>query len=122
MLLNNFFYIDGLSDTGHRIVADIHINVEHEILKGHFPQQPVVPGVCVLEMMKEVLQSSLSKKLMMTDSAMIKFLTVFAPPAFTNATYEIDYKTSEENRINVTAALKHESTVFLKFKGVFEEK
>ena len=58
----------------------------------------------------------------MTESAMIKFLTVFAPPAFTHAHYEIDYKISEDHRINITASLKHESVVFFKFKGIFEEK
>lgn len=122
MLLNNFFYLEDLSQQEQHITAGIHINADHEILKGHFPQQPVVPGVCVLEMLKEVMQVALAKKLMMSESVMIKFLTIFTPDRQTRVLFEIDYKINEQNNWLVNATLKHADITFLKFKGVFTEK
>jgi 3-hydroxyacyl-[acyl-carrier-protein] dehydratase len=122
MLLNNFFYINELSQSEQGIRAAIQINADHDILKGHFPQQPVVPGVCVLEMLKEVLQLALTRKLMMTESVMIKFLTIFTPERQTGAVFEIDHKMTDDKGWQVSATLKHEDITFLKFKGVFTEK
>lgn len=122
MLLNNFFFIDELKQEEQKIIAAIHINADHAILKGHFPQQAVVPGVCVLEMMKEVLQIALSKKMKMTESVMIKLLTIFSPPTNTKAQFELDYKIGIENQFHVQAVLRDESTVFFKFKGILEGK
>jgi 3-hydroxyacyl-[acyl-carrier-protein] dehydratase len=36
----------------------IKLNPEHEIFTGHFPDNPILPGVCVVQMIKEILQQS----------------------------------------------------------------
>ena len=122
MLLNNFFYIDYLSHLENNIQADIRIQQDHEIFKGHFPQQPIVPGVCVMEMMKEVLQEALTKKLMLTNSAFTKFLAILSPKETTIAQLVIDYTLLDDQKISVNATLKHASTIYFKFKGQFTVK
>ncbi|MBK7691597.1 MAG: hypothetical protein IPJ31_10925 [Bacteroidetes bacterium] len=47
-----FFHINHLSNEENKIIADITINANHAILKGHFPGHPVVPSVCMMEMIK----------------------------------------------------------------------
>jgi 3-hydroxymyristoyl/3-hydroxydecanoyl-(acyl carrier protein) dehydratase len=34
----------------------IKLNPNHEIFSGHFPDNPILPGVCVLQMVKEISQ------------------------------------------------------------------
>lgn len=119
MLLNNFFTITSNQQIDQQISTSIAINCEHEILKGHFPQQAVVPGVCMVEMLKEVLQENLNKKLMMKSSSMIKFLTMFTPPEIATANFIINIKTTEENQYQIDANLALEEKVFMKFKGIF---
>lgn len=119
MLLNNFFTITSNLKDEQQINTSIAINCEHEILKGHFPQQAVVPGVCMVEMLKEVLQENLHQKLMMKSSSMIKFLTMFTPPEISTANFIINIKTIEENHYLVDANLALEEKIFMKFKGIF---
>lgn len=122
MLLNNFFYIDSSLVNANHITAGVHINTEHEILKGHFPGQAVVPGVCVIEMLKEILQDTFQKNYLLTESSQVKFLVMFTPPAYTSGHFEIDYKVSESNNLIVDALLKHGEIIFFKFKGLYTEK
>lgn len=122
MLLNNFFYIDQMQTEDNQIVSDIRINTDHEILKGHFPGQPVVPGVCMIEMLKEVLGQAFGQRFQMKSASMIKFLTMFAPPAFDRARFFIQTNGNEQSVWQVNATLQFEEHIFLKFKGVFIEK
>ena len=119
MLLNNFFTITAIQKTEQQITTSIAINCDHEILKGHFPQQAVVPGVCMVEMLKEVLQENLNQKLRMKSSSMIKFLTMFTPPEISTANFIITIKTVEENQFQIDANLSLEEKIFMKFKGIF---
>ncbi|MBL7766641.1 MAG: hypothetical protein JNJ58_11135 [Chitinophagaceae bacterium] len=119
MLLNDFFYIHELKASEHEVLAAVSINTEHRILDGHFPAQPVVPGVCMIEMLKEVLEKSLQVKLRLETSTMIKFLTLFAPPHHTSADFLIDYVRDENGKIAVNASLRHDEIIFLKFKGIY---
>ena len=122
MLLNNFFYIDQVVADESTIKADIRVNINHPILMGHFPEQPIVPGVCMLEMLKEVIQFNYNKKYQLESASMIKFLTMFAPPQFTSASFNIQINPFESNKLQVNASLNSDDTIFLKFKGVFIEK
>lgn len=122
MLLNNFFYIDQVIADESSIKADIRVNINHPILMGHFPEQPIVPGVCMLEMLKEVIQFNYNKKYQLESASMIKFLTMFAPPQFTSASFNIQINPFESNKLQVNASLNSDDTIFLKFKGVFIEK
>ena len=122
MLLNNFFYIDQVIADESSIKADIRVNSNHPILMGHFPEQPIVPGVCMLEMLKEVIQFNYNKKYQLESASMIKFLTMFAPPQFTSASFNIQINPFESNKLQVNASLNSDDAIFLKFKGVFIEK
>ena len=47
MLLNDFFTINETVRSETEIWAELLINSNHIIFEGHFPNQPVVPGVCM---------------------------------------------------------------------------
>ena len=61
MLAGDFFYIRSLQAEGISVVALLEINPLHKIFKGHFPGQPVVPGVCMLQMGREILEKALGQ-------------------------------------------------------------
>lgn len=54
MLLENFYKIIHRKERedGKREI-EIELNPGHALYQGHFPGQPVVPGVCTLQMIKE---------------------------------------------------------------------
>ncbi len=68
----------------------LEINKEHEIFKGHFPELPIVPGVCMMQIIKEQLEDNLQKKVKLLSSSNIKFLSLINPAE--NTVIEVDIK------------------------------
>ena len=52
MLKNDFFTFTALQLEGDMVTTNIELNAAHSIFKGHFPGQPIVPGVCMMQMVK----------------------------------------------------------------------
>lgn len=119
MLLNNFYYLDSLQVTDTVVKADIRIETDHPILKGHFPQQAVVPGVCMMDMLQEILTKAFNQAFELKSASVIKFLTLFAPPQFTQASWDIQCVASADHLYSVSATLQQDAQVFMKFKGIY---
>lgn len=118
MLLNNFFYIDTVQVEKNICETSIHINALHEIFKGHFPSQPIVPGVCLLEMQKEILQQLLNEKLCLQSAPMVKFLTMFIPTQNNQASLNMQLDRQGQS-IQVSSTLSHQERIYFKFKGKY---
>ena len=55
------------------------LNAEHEIYKAHFPGQPITPGVCLLQIAKELLEDITASSLNICQIKNVKFLSVVSP-------------------------------------------
>ena len=119
MLKDDFFYIQSVSDEQGVISASLEINTAHKIFQGHFPGQPVVPGVCMMEMVKEVTETVTGKEIFLQKADNIKFLSVIDPNQNRNVNARITYANGENRRITFEATLFKEDIVYLKFKGEF---
>ena len=118
-LLNDFYTIKSseLIDDN-KLMAEIFLNKNHDIFKGHFEQMPVVPGVCQTQIIKELLQLHLNKDLSLHKGDNIKFLAMILPTQIENIMIELNFKNESEN-YQVDAKLFLETTIFTKFKGTF---
>jgi 3-hydroxyacyl-[acyl-carrier-protein] dehydratase len=74
-----------------QINASLQIATVHDILNGHFPEQPVVPGVCMMEISKEIIQTALGCSLMLQKAAQVKFLQLLLPAAHSTIQLKIQY-------------------------------
>jgi 3-hydroxyacyl-[acyl-carrier-protein] dehydratase len=119
MLKDDFFYIQSLSDNHGTISAVIEINPFHKIFEGHFPGQPVVPGVCMMQMVKEITETVTGKDFFLQKADTIKFLSVIVPQKDSSIQASIKYSGSENNALNFEAMLFKEDIIYLKFKGEF---
>ena len=79
MLQNTLYTIEELSQEGNKHTVSVKIDPEHQIFKGHFPGQPVLPGVCLMEMVREVLAHIKQHPILLTQAQNIKFLKVVDP-------------------------------------------
>ena len=116
ILLNDFFFILQQEITSNSIQAKITINQEHKILKGHFPGMPVVPGVCMVNLILEVMERSMVKPVHLSEAASIKFLAVMVPGEYKEFDLVIDYTTQQE-KISVKASIFSGTTIFFKLNG-----
>jgi 3-hydroxyacyl-[acyl-carrier-protein] dehydratase len=124
MLLKDFYTIVELdSSDKENIKAIIDLNKNHEVYKGHFPGNPVVPGVCLTQLIKEVMESVEDQQLSLVYANNIKFMAVVNPEI--NSRLQIDLKVkynTEENIIKVDSVTHFNDQVFYKFKGNFKAK
>jgi 3-hydroxyacyl-[acyl-carrier-protein] dehydratase len=119
LLLDHFYTIDQLQQTDNVITAQISFDINHPIFKGHFPDMPIVPGVCQTQMLGEVLSKALGKEVQLKSAASIKFLSVVEPTKNKQLNLTITYTQPEADSYSVSAQYGWEQTIFFKFKGTY---
>ncbi len=123
MLLQDFYTLRALQDLGgHKYVATITLNRHHTIFKGHFPDQPVTPGVCMMQIVKELSEQVLDRKLFMYKSSNVKFMALINPEVNAELRLEIDISGSDESEYKVKNVSYFEDTVALKLTCTFKVK
>jgi 3-hydroxyacyl-[acyl-carrier-protein] dehydratase len=115
LLLNNLYSIQSLSETNQQIEATIYLMSDHDIFSGHFPGQPVLPGVCMMEMVAEVLGVYLNNSYRISGGPLIKFLRMIDPGMNPLIHLEIKYHTSDLS-ISTSGRIFSGPDVFMKFQ------
>ena len=116
ILLNDFYTIVKQSVAADSVLAKITINEGHKIFKGHFPETPLVPGVCMVQIILEILGSVTGKPVRMVAADTIKFLAIINPHENKEVEVNIQY-TSESEKFLVTASLFAGPVIFFKLKA-----
>ncbi len=119
MLKGDFFHITELETADNTVKVMLELNTAHSIFEGHFPGQPVVPGVCMMQMVKEITEQVLGKETRLVKADQMKFLALLIPAE--SKTLQMDLKLSprESGETGVDAQLLNNSTLCFKFKGLF---
>lgn len=119
MLKDSLYLIADLKNTGQAISAAITLYPEHKIFKGHYPGQPVLPGACMLQILKDVLETALSAKLMMVHTTQLKFLAMVDPRQNTALRIETSYQFADDE-MRVKASVFSDNVINFKFTGNFK--
>ena len=119
MLQGDFFTISSIETTNFEIKATLVINASHKIFVGHFPGQPVVPGVCMMQMVKEIMEQVTGKKTDLIKSAEMKFLAIIDPSHYNKISATLKYAIDDNQNMIVSAVLFKDELTHFKFKGVF---
>jgi 3-hydroxyacyl-[acyl-carrier-protein] dehydratase len=118
-----------LSDTFYKItqldaVAPQHYRAlvllipDHPVYEGHFPDHPVVPGVCSLQMIVECAGKALGVPVMMVQASFVKFLGIVQPSS--DQRLEIDLQT--DDAMSLKASVKSGERTVLSCKLKLERK
>ncbi len=117
MLHGSFFTITDLQPEASRLRATLHLDPAHPIFEGHFPGLPVVPGVCLLQLVKETLEQALGRETRLLHADPLKFLAVVNPLETTQLQLDLTHRTDETGDIRLDARLFQDATVYFKMKG-----
>ena len=117
MLINDFYTCHDVVPGEHTLSCRVVFNADHGIFAGHFPGQPVVPGVCMLEIVKELLQGQLNKTLLLINARNVKFLKFVTPDM--QPAVQITWKESNAAYI-VTASFSFGDVILFKLDGTYE--
>ncbi len=119
MLIEGLYKVTANEKTAEGISAKIHLNKDHDIFKGHFPGNPVMPGVCMIQIIKELTEEATGKDLFLAVSSNIKFMAIINPEK--NPDLQLVIEMAEENgEVKVKNTTTFKDTVALKLNATFK--
>ena len=131
MLLNDFYKIlcksipeEIVSPSG--VVSwqqdfNISLNPAHRIYEGHFEGNPVVPGVCQIQIISELSSLAAGAPLRLVTADNVKFPVSIIPGNSSQIEVRINLRTDSEGCFVVNATLTGLDKVFIRFKGLFRK-
>lgn len=120
MLLNDFYIIEKFENANGLINGTLTLNSKHSIFKGHFPDFPIVPGVVLIQIIKEILEFNLESKLLLVEAKSVKFLDFINPLKTNKMQFEIIHKSTEEGMLKIQAIIKSEHAIHFKFSADYK--
>lgn len=122
MLLKDFYTITSLENTAEsKYKAMILINESHEVFKGHFPGNPIMPGVCMMQIIKELTEQITESSLFLQSLSNVKFMALINPFQTPELRLELEISTTEDNLIKVKNVSYFDQTVALKLSSVYRK-
>ncbi|MTH17806.1 3-hydroxyacyl-ACP dehydratase [Flavobacterium sp. LC2016-01] len=122
MVLKDFYNV--LSEektTDSKYTITILVNEKHEVFKGHFPGNPIMPGVCMIQIIKELTEKITQETLMIQTLANVKFMALINPEVNPELRLELDITTTEDNLVKVKNTTYFNDTVALKLSNVYKK-
>ncbi len=103
-LKDNFFKVGGKEVQDDIVQYTVSFEPKHFIYKAHFPDNPVTPGVCIIQMVQELAGEHLQYPLRLRQVVKAKFQNVINPLEYptVNVSFSI---TPEEQAHKVTATV-----------------
>ncbi|MDR0687138.1 MAG: beta-hydroxyacyl-ACP dehydratase [Prevotellaceae bacterium] len=81
-LINDFYRVETATGGDTEFEYRIALNREHFIYRAHFPGNPITPGVCIIQLCKELMELRVKKPLFLKKILNVKFLSVVDPTIF----------------------------------------
>lgn len=121
MLLQDFYKVDKIDTINEgKYVASITLNKDHDIFKGHFPGNPVTPGVCMMQIIKEITEGVLNETLTMVSTSNVKFMAIINPDVNSKLVLDLEISENEAAEIKVKNTTCYEETVALKLSNTYK--
>ncbi len=117
-LLNDLFEIIESSVEASGFSVRIRILPNHIVYKGHFPGYPVTPGVIFVQIVHELAEAHLKRKIRLVELLNCKFLKIVNPNEENRATFSVDL-ISKHSLLYVKAFGNNNSGTFFKLNAVY---
>ena len=115
-----FRFIDEIVELdAEHIVARHTFSPDADFYRGHFPGNPIMPGVCMMQIIKEITEKVLDKKLFLQTSTNIKFMAKINPNVNPDLSIQITYS-EEEGMLKIKNNSYFEDTLALKLNAKYK--
>ncbi len=119
MLLDRYFSIkEGKkNESGSEFL--ITLNPDHQVYQGHFPGDPICPGVCSIQMIRECAEISMGKSLTISAISQCRFSELLTPAKNKELLLRMTLNDKGDGTVGVIASLLSDDaqTSFLEYKG-----
>ncbi len=103
------FTIEKIDQIDRTYIFRATLDPSHKIFEGHFPGNPVVPGVCTMDMIKRCCSEIIGKGVRFNTIKEVKFLATILPTQHRELDVTIEFK--EETNICVLVKSEDDTTM-----------
>jgi 3-hydroxyacyl-[acyl-carrier-protein] dehydratase len=119
MLIEGLYTVQSLDQNEQEVNAQVKLHADHDVFKGHFPGNPIMPGVCMIQMIKEITEKVTEKALFLSVATNVKFMAKINPEE--NEVIDLSLKISQDDDIiKVKNITSYGHTVALKLSTTFK--
>ena len=119
MLIEGLYTVQSLDQNEQEVNAQVKLHADHDVFKGHFPGNPIMPGVCMIQMIKEITEKVTEKALFLSVATNVKFMAKINPEE--NEVIDLSLKISQDDDIiKVKNITSYGDTVALKLSITFK--
>ena len=101
-------------------LLDIKVLATSPVFEGHFPENPILPGVLMVEAVRSSLNQLFHQEYYLKSALSIKFLAVVNPDEHPEVQLKINHTTAQEG-LRIDAVLFYGEKIFFKMKGVYSQ-
>ncbi|MDB5258271.1 MAG: Beta-hydroxyacyl-(acyl-carrier-protein) dehydratase, FabA/FabZ [Chitinophagaceae bacterium] len=118
-MLEGLFDIQEQTTDGTKKVYQVKVNPAHEVFRGHFPEQPVLPGVAMVYLSRFLTERVTGKAVKLKDASQIKFLNLVDPRINPEFTYTNEIVKEVDNVIYVKGEMRFNEMTFFKILATY---
>ena len=119
-MLKEFYTLNSLEkQDAENYLCTLTLNPQHAIFKGHFPGNPITPGVCMMQIIKNLTEEITGYKLFLAKTTNVKFMALINPinHPILQLTLTIQHKDAD---IQVKNTTSFDETVALKLTNLYK--
>ena len=117
MTLNNeYFKIDNCKNEGEETLFSITLLPDYCAYEGHFPGNPVSPGVCNIQMIKECAEQLAGKRFFLGYISRCKLSAVITPQTTPQLCIRMTLLETD-GLYDIKAVVSNADTTYIDFKG-----
>jgi len=121
-LKNDFYQIKEIQHTDKGVNFTVCFNADHFIYLAHFPGNPITPGVCITQIVKELTEELLQTPLFLKIAKNIKFTQVINPLQYPEVSFLLSTLQETETGYRVIACVESNNDVFARLNLQFTRK
>ncbi len=105
-------------ETENGFTGRIVLNPKHWIYSSHFPDNPITPGVCLLQISKELVVRYKNTPLTISNIKNIKFLSVLIPQEDKIIDFKFVLKDATKDSVSAVVTIEDDETCYTKISFV----
>lgn len=119
-LQNNLFTIISQQEAEGITAFQVRLNPEWPIYKAHFPGHPITPGVCIVQMVQELLQVLVHRELCLRQAKNVKYTAIVSPEEVTELTVTFSkIEPQPDDSLKIQAQVAYGETLCTKLSATF---
>jgi len=114
MFKDDLFSILTEDQTDQQADFTIRLNAGHPIYTGHFPEDPITPGVCIVQIAVDLFSHITKQTCHLVKAKNVKFLQIIRPAEHPEVRYHLSWELGEASVFAVKVIVDNDTTTFSK--------